>query len=154
MGITETLLAIHDLMLCLAFLRGLPELANQQLYLYGGQEAGVASLYAALCDDGVAGVIADSIPVSHLQGAYLPGILWTLDIPHLTGLVAPRPVGLVSFGVFAARWASRLYHRLGCPERLIEGPLAHVLPRVLSSDDSSAEVSNRGGRQTSDTPAD
>jgi len=133
-GVTETMLGIQDLMLALRFLRQLPELAGQQLYLYGRADAGVACLYAALFDESVAGVVADSVPRSHLEGAHITGILRTLDIPQLIGLIAPRPVGLVSFGPVRSFWAERLYARLGCPERLVQGGLPAVMHIILAEE--------------------
>jgi len=132
-GMTETMLCIHDLMLTLEFLRGLPELSGQQLYLYGRGVAGVACLYAALLDDTIAGVVADSAPRTHLEGAHIPGILRTLDIPHVIGLLAPRPVGLPAFGLVRSFWPERLYTRLGCSNRLAQGGLASVMQRVLQA---------------------
>jgi dienelactone hydrolase len=130
-GMTETMLCIHDLRLTLGFVRQLPELAGQQVYLYGRGDAGVACLYAALLDDSVAGVVADSAPRTHLEGAHIPGILRTLDIPHVIGLLAPRPVGIPSFGLVRSFWPERLYTRLGHPERLAQGGLVSVMQRVL-----------------------
>jgi dienelactone hydrolase len=132
-GMTETMLSIRDLTLALEFLRALPELAGQQIYLYGRGDAGVACLYTALLDDAVAGVVADSAPRTHLEGAHIPGILRTLDIPHVIGLLAPRPVGLASFGRVRSFWPERLYTRLGCPDRLAQGDLASAMQRVLQA---------------------
>jgi hypothetical protein len=135
-GMTETMLSIRDLTLVLEFLRALPELAGQRFCLYGRGDAGVACLYAALLDEAVAGVVADSAPGTHLEGAYIPGILRTVDIPHVIGLLAPRPVGLPSFGRVRSFWPERLYARLGCPERLAQGDLASAVQRVLQAQES------------------
>lgn len=132
-GATETLLGIRDLSLGLGFLRSLSELAGQRCYLYGRGDAGVSCLYAALFDDDVAGVVADAIPVSHAEGAHIIGVMQTLDIPQAIGLMAPRPVGLPSFGPVRSFWADRAYRRLGCPERLISaGTLERAVRQVLS----------------------
>jgi dienelactone hydrolase len=132
-GVTETLLGIRDVSLGLGFLRSLPELAGQRFYLYGRGDAGVSCLYAALFDDGVAGVVADSIPVSHAEGAHIVGIMQTLDIAHVIGLMAPRPAAIPSFGPVRSFWADRAYRRLGHPERLIGGgTLAHAVRQVLT----------------------
>lgn len=132
-GATETLLGIRDLSLGLGFLRSLSELAGQRCYLYGRGDAGVSCLYAALFDDDVAGVVADAIPVSHAEGAHIIGVMQTLDIPQAIGLMAPRPVGLPSFGPVRSFWADRAYRRLGYPERLISaGTLERAVRQVLS----------------------
>lgn len=131
-GLTDTLLGIHDLMKTLQFLRSLPELEGQEVYLYGRGDAGVACLYAAMMDEDIAGVIADSIPTTHLAGGHIIGVLRVLDIPQAIGMIAPRPVGLVSFGHVHCLWAGRAYQRLGCAERLVRGPLNDVVRQVLA----------------------
>jgi dienelactone hydrolase len=132
-GLTDTLLGIHDVFRALGFLRSVPELAGQQFCLYGRGAAGVACLYAAILDDEAAGVVADTIPISHVEGAHIIGILQTLDIPQAIGLVAPRPVGIPSFGAVRSLWADRAYRRLGCPDHLMwGGSLQHAVKQVLT----------------------
>ena len=130
-GLTPTLLAVHDLLRALEFLRSEEGFEGQKVYLYGRGEAGVACLYVAALDESVAGVVVDSIPVSHAEGAHLIGILRVLDIPQALGLPAPRPVGVVSPGRRLTLWAERLYRRLGAPEGLVVGDLVAVMSRVL-----------------------
>jgi len=61
-------------------------------------ESGSSPSAPAMLDDEV----ADTIPISHVEGAHT-----VLDIPHAIGLVAPRPVAIPSFGAVRSlpRWA-------------------------------------------------
>lgn len=121
MGLTLPLLWLNDIKHAVAHLRGLPGRADVPLYLYGRGDAGVACLYHAILHDQIAGVFLDDPPDSHLVGGYLPGILREMDITSAAGLMAPRPVGIVSQGRanewYQLRWGHRVYHRLGMPER-------------------------------------
>jgi len=96
-------------------------------------ESGSSPSAPAILDDEVAGVVADTIPVSHVEGAHIVGILPVLDIPHAIGLVAPRPVAIPSFGAVRSLWANRACRRLGRSDGFMWGsPLPHAVRRVLS----------------------
>jgi hypothetical protein len=132
LGLTETLLAIHDGLRVVAALRSMPELQGQSLCLYGKGDAGAACLYIALLDEAVAGVVAHSLPISHLEGAPIVGIVPVLDIPHAIGLLAPRPCAIPGFGVVRGLWAEMAYLRMGCIDRFLWGdPLPHAAASVL-----------------------
>lgn len=61
-------------------------------------ESGSSPSAPAMLDDEV----ADTIPISHVEGAHT-----VLDIPHAIGLVAPRPVAIPSFGAVRSLWVDR-----------------------------------------------
>jgi dienelactone hydrolase len=133
LGLTETLLGVHDGLRFLDALRRAPELAGQRLCLYGRGDAGIACLYIALMDEAAAGVIAHGIPISHLEGGAIVGILPVLDIPHAIGLVAPRPCAIPGFGVLRGLWAETAYLRMGVGDRFFWGdPLPRAVERVLA----------------------
>lgn len=132
-GITPALLMIHDLHHVMKFVYELPYVKGQQVYLYGRGDAGVACLYHAIFDDGIAGVIGEGLPLSHRQGAYIPGILRVLDIDHALGLIAPRPVAVANSPTKHSSWSQRLYARLNCPERrIIRGSLTKAVNDILT----------------------
>ena len=136
MGLTLPLLWLNDIRHAVAQLRSLPGMADVPLYLYGRGDAGVACLYHAILHDDVAGVFMVEPPDSHLDGGYLPAILREMDITSAVGLMAPRPVGIVTsrWGGewYALRWGHRVYHRLGVPDRhALGGALADVREAVL-----------------------
>lgn len=123
---------LEDLAALLPVIMSWDEVRDRRLFLVGRGDAGVACLYQAALDTRIAGVIADAIPNSHRNGAYLLGILRHLDIDHVAGLAAPRPIGLVNQQAPCSNWSSRLYQRVGCPQRLVRGTdLKGVLDRVL-----------------------
>ena len=132
-GNTPVMLAINDVLRVCEFLRILPETVGKPVCLYGRKDMGVACLYAALLDEQIAGVVADGIPATHREGAYIPGILRHFDIEQAIGLVAPRPVSLVNMAWSRKRWVSRLYERLGvadrffCSETSLNAAFDHVV---------------------------
>ncbi|RKY04049.1 hypothetical protein DRP77_04915 [Candidatus Poribacteria bacterium] len=128
-GLTWTTVAIHDALKAIDFLR--KEFEGERIYLYGRGDAGVACVYAAAIDEEVGGVVADSIPTTHLDGGHIIGVLRILDIPQALGMIAPRPLGLVNFGPYRSLWTERLYNRLGIPERLHIGSLRGAMAAVL-----------------------
>lgn len=117
-GATPVMLAINDILRAQEFLQGMPETAGSAVYLYGQGDQGVAALYAAAFAESFAGVVADGIPATHRDGAFIPGVLRHLDIEQTIGLVAPRPVSVVNTAGRRWGWAQRLYARLGVPRRL------------------------------------
>jgi len=130
-GLTWTTMAIHDTLKAIRFLR--EEFEERRIFLYGKGDAGVACVYAALLDEEVGGVVADSIPTTHLDGGHIIGILKVLDIPQALGMIAPRPLGLVNFGPYRSLWTERLYERLGVRDRLFIGGLGGAIGRVMAS---------------------
>jgi hypothetical protein len=114
---------LQDLATWLAALRRAGELpAGQPLCLVGQGDAAVACLYHALLTDQAAGLALDTMPDTHRRGAYLPGILRVMDIPHAVGLLAPRPVGLTGVIQRHHGWALRAYARAGATDRLTLAP--------------------------------
>jgi len=133
-GVTPTMLMVHDLHHVMKFVHDLPFVRGQQIYLYGRANAGVACLYHAIFDEKVAGVVLDTIPVSHRRGGYILGILRVLDMDHALGLIAPRPLGLVASPTKHCSWVARVYARLDCSERLIvSGSLTTAVQKVLAT---------------------
>jgi dienelactone hydrolase len=128
-GLTWTTIAIHDILKAIRFLRG--EFEWRRIFLYGKGDAGVACVYAAALDEEVGGVVADSIPTTHLEGGHIIGILKVLDIPQALGMVAPRYLGLVNFGPYRSLWTERLYDRLGIRDRLFIGGLREAVGRMI-----------------------
>lgn len=130
-GLTPTLLLLQDMAQVLPFLRERPELSDHQFYLYGRGDAGAACLYQAAFDETIAGVITENQPRSHRDGAYLPGVMRVLDLDETAGLVAPRPVCLVTPQYARRNWARRLYERLGVPQRYAQaGSLYQAIKAV------------------------
>lgn len=114
-GLTPTTLLIQDLRLIMPFIYKLPLLKGRDVYLYGHDDGGVACLYHTLFDERIAGVVANAIPASHCNGAYILDIVRLLDIDHILGLIAPRPMGIVNQPPSRNMWADRLIQRLKLP---------------------------------------
>lgn len=132
-GLTPVMLMVQDLRLLMDSFTELEEAKGASLFLYGRGDAAVACLYHALMDERVAGVVLDEPPVSHRQGAPVPGILRHLDLEQAVGLLAPRPVAIVSAAHGWRSWASRVYGRLGLAGRLVVEPvLAKAFERIMA----------------------
>jgi len=120
-GLTPVLMTVHDLRVAVSELLARPELDGRKLILHGRGCGGVATLYTALLDERVSGVVLESPPASHADGAVIPGILRHMDIHHAVGLMAPRPAALVRPMHRNWTWPQRVYERLGCGERFLYG---------------------------------
>ncbi len=132
-GLTPALLQLQEMAQVLKFLRGLPSFRGRQFYLYGRGDVGAACLYQAAFDETIAGVITENQPRTHRDGAYLPGVLRVLDLDEAAGLVAPRPVCLVTPQYARRNWTGRLYQRLGVPQRYSQaGSLSQAIRTVLA----------------------
>ena len=66
-----------------------------EIVVYGGGEAGLAGLYAALMDPAIGHVILRNPPTTHLEGFALPTILRDTDIEEAAGILAPRRLTLL-----------------------------------------------------------
>jgi dienelactone hydrolase len=135
-GVTPVLMWMNDLKQLIPFIRNLPECRDCRLFLYGRQEAGVACLYHAVFDEKITGLILENVPDTHADGGYIPGILKEIDITDASGLLAPRPFGVVSECISRwqamLHWGVRVYQRLGVRDHYILGDtLAFVMSRVL-----------------------
>lgn len=119
-GLTPVTVTVTDIGAALDFLTGRLDHPDCEVVLYGRGEAGVAALYLGLMDERVSGVILEDAPQSHLDGAPLPAVLRTLDLPQAVGLMAPRKMVLINPAHRNWNWAARAYGRLGVSGNLIE----------------------------------
>ena len=120
-GCMPITLTIRDLRAVIPFIQDLPPFKGRPVYLAGRSDAGIACVYHALFDEGVAGVIAEELPATHLEGGYILMIMRVLDLDHAIGLLAPRPACLVNQTPNRNRWAKAVYRRLGCAQNLATG---------------------------------
>ncbi len=98
---------VHDLLSCVDYLAGRPELGDGKVALLAHSSAGPLALYAAALDSRVKGVLADSSlatfleltrPVLYRYGFidFLPGALARHDLPQVAAAIAPNPVWLAN----------------------------------------------------------
>lgn len=62
----------------------------------GRREGGVLAVYAALFEPSIAGAEMVSPTESHMQGPHFLSVLRVIDVPEAAGLLAPRPLKIVS----------------------------------------------------------
>jgi dienelactone hydrolase len=79
----------------------------------GRGEAGVIAAYAALLEPSAAEVVMIEPPASHRRGPALLNVLRVLDIPIAAGLLAPRPLTLVTGNHNAFEFTRLVYERAG-----------------------------------------
>ena len=118
-GMTPAMMTFHDIGMIMDYLSGLEEVKGCEIYLYGKGDAGVAALYKGLIDERISGVILDDVSSSHIDGMPVLGVLRAFDVPQAIGLMAPRRVAQVTPGHSNWTWPTRVYERLGCPDRFI-----------------------------------
>jgi hypothetical protein len=132
-GTTPVAITVQDLAATVEHLLSLDEVKGSSLYLTGSGSAAAAVLYYAIQDARIAGVILRDLPSSHLDGPEVLGVLRALDLPQAVGLMAPRKVAMVDRGHNNWTWPTRVYARLGCPERLINAnSLTTALDQILA----------------------
>jgi hypothetical protein len=62
----------------------------------GRGQAGVLGAYAALFEPSIVEVVALNPPTTHKEGPTFLNVLKVLDVPDALGLLAPRPLTLIS----------------------------------------------------------
>ena len=118
-GVTPLMLTIQDILFAVEQLQKHSGFEDHDVFLAGRGDAAAACLYSALMGSISQGLILEQLPRSHRDGAYLPGILKIMDIPHLVGLMAPKFVGLVSSGSTYGQWGAMVYGHLNVPDQLM-----------------------------------
>ena len=93
---------------------------NVPVHVVGAQRDAILAAYAALLEPTIQGAILHQPPQSHMQATapQFLNVLRVCDIPHILGMVAPRP--LVISGVKATEFStvSQLYRVAGAADRL------------------------------------
>jgi dienelactone hydrolase len=96
---------VHDVRCALDLLETVPSVDNDRIGITGNSGGGTTSYYAAALDTRIAAVMpgcsvapyAESIGViDHCSDNYLPGAYLNFDMSDLAGLIAPRPMVIVS----------------------------------------------------------
>jgi hypothetical protein len=133
---------VHDALAVLRYLRARPDLGGGAFSLVGDGPHGVIAAFAAALDHEVSRLVlrqtmtdyrslATAERYSQPFGIYAYGMLKELDLPDVTGAIAPRPVLLADpvtpTGDPAGAAADELY-----------GGLSHVTIRALGDDPAAA----------------
>ena len=126
--------------------KAFPFVDTGRIGIMGNSGGGTASLYAAaieprisavICSCAFSGFLASIAVRRHCICNYVPGIMNWFDMGDIAGLVAPRPLVIVSgkedqiFPLAGAceqfETARRYYERCGCPDRVrhVIGPYGH-----------------------------
>jgi dienelactone hydrolase len=94
--------------------------AQSPLYLAGEGADAVLSLYAALLEPEVAGLVLSDPPLTHMDDSApaLLNVLRVCDIPVAAGMLAPRPLTILGVPTDWSRQVAVVYRSAGAPENL------------------------------------
>jgi hypothetical protein len=92
-----------------------------EVYLAGEGAAGVLSVYAALLEPDVAGLVLFRPPLSHMDAAApaLLNVLRVCDIAESIGLLAPRPVTAAAVPSDWSQRVAAVYRVAGAREKFV-----------------------------------
>ena len=103
--------------------RYLRVLHKQQLpvHIVGETNSAVLAIYAALLEPEIAGLILREPPTSHMDASApaLLNVLRVCDVPEALGMVAPRPVTLITQQGERFPKASAVYAAAGAADKLV-----------------------------------
>jgi len=83
----------------------------------GYGKMGIIAAYAALFEPSIAEVVIVDPPVSHRDGPIFLNVLRVLDIPEALGLLAPRPLTLISAKDKAFDRTAEIYKLAGAADK-------------------------------------
>ena len=80
--------------------------------------------YAALLEDSISGVIVHQPPRSHMEptAPQLLNVLRVCDIPHVLGMIAPRPLTMTGATPATVAITSKIYKTAGASRQLRTEP--------------------------------
>lgn len=123
-------MALTDLLACVDWLHGHPDVDPRSIAILGEGDQGVAALLAAGMDERIWLTVADCARTTYRDGGVglpvIPNILRVADVPQLASLVAPRRLWLYHVPEervgFSSRryydWTRRSYQSLGDQDAL------------------------------------
>jgi len=129
---------VYDLLAAFEYLASRPDVEATRISVLGKANGGPVALIAAALEPRIAGVAAEQAIPSYMDVVraplhenttelIVPGILREFDLPDLAGLIAPRPLWLVSprtptGGRFALTEAATRYRGAGESLHVVERP--------------------------------
>ena len=104
------------------------------VHLFGESSSAVLALYAALLEPEVAGLVLLEPVSTHMSDSApsLLNVLRVCDIPDVLGMLAPRPVKIVTEHSESFQKATAMYRAAGATEKLVLRPLTQPVGAVRS----------------------
>ncbi|MDB5387108.1 MAG: Acetyl xylan esterase, partial [Planctomycetaceae bacterium] len=101
------------------------ESAKPTIQVAGKGSAAILAAYAGVLEDQIAGVTLVSSRITHLdnEAPQFLNVLRVCDVPDALGLLAPRPVTIISGDAAAFAKTARIYEAAGNKEKLVFGPV-------------------------------
>ena len=98
---------VHDALRAFDYITQRPEIDPQKIGITGDGQGGVVALFAGALEPRIASVTAEGSVASYMTivraetharmiGVVVPGVLREFDLPDVAGMVAPRPLNLIS----------------------------------------------------------
>ena len=112
---------VWDVIAAAKYLPASERVAKLPVHLAGSGAAGVLAAYAAALDEQVTGVTLVTPPASHMDttAPALLNVLRVCDIPDALGLVAPRPLTIITPSPDAFTRTTAAYTAAGAKEKLL-----------------------------------
>jgi pimeloyl-ACP methyl ester carboxylesterase len=94
------------------------------VHLFGESTSAVLALYAALLEPEVAGLVLFEPAATHMSDSApsLLNVLRVCDIPDVLGMLAPRPVTIITEQSESFQKAKAIYRAAGATEKLVLRP--------------------------------
>jgi hypothetical protein len=110
---------VWDIAATATYLKSL-SLGDAEVYLAGEGPAAVLAVYAALLEPQIGGLALSGPPVTHMdtKAPVLLNVLRVCDVPDAIGMLAPRPVTLVSTANEVTEKVTAVYGRAAAAEKL------------------------------------
>ncbi|MFN3653660.1 MAG: hypothetical protein ACK47B_29120 [Armatimonadota bacterium] len=107
-------MAVDDLLACVDWLHGHPEVDPASIVLLGCEGHGVVTLLAGGLDERVGAVVADCCGTTYRDGGeglpVIPNLLRVADLPQIASTVSPRPLWLYRVPAERVGFSSRRYY--------------------------------------------
>ena len=116
-GRTMAAMQVWDILRAMDWARREQRISAPAILLYGKGDMGILSLYAALFEPNVSGVILTDPPSSHWQSPALLNVLRVTDIVEVAGALAPRKLVWLTPPPKEFDLTRTIYKTRGVPER-------------------------------------
>jgi hypothetical protein len=127
-GRTIASMRVYDVLRCAQMLRTLNGVSSDQIMIAARDEMGVIAAYTALLDEQISGVLLANPPATQNVPSNPDGrgpalemlnCLRITDVAQVTGLLFPRPVGVLGTAPKTFNWGQQLYERLDAGNRFL-----------------------------------
>ena len=108
---------VWDVIAAAGYLREMDDVV--EVHVLGEGSAALIAAYAAMWDDTIAGAILRRPPMTHMDpnAPQLLNVLRVCDVPHVLGMIAPRPLTVYDCSDETLKTVAAIYAAAGSDER-------------------------------------